>query len=119
MAAKADVEKSGMAQAALLGAMFGVLTLAVVNAGTEVSDAFKAGVHEIGKLWMPGAEGIGPYSGKESLALVVWLASWLLLHRLLRAREWNHRIVLAVFLLGIAVATTLLWPPVFSSLAHH
>lgn len=112
MNSKADLEKNGIVQAVLLSSMLGVLALALVNLGTEVSDAFKENVHRIGKLWMPGAEGIGPYSGKETLALVVWLGSWFILHRCLRNREWNHRVVISAFLIGVAAATTILWPPV-------
>lgn len=112
MTTKADLEKNGITQAVLLSSMLGVLTLALVNLGTEVSDAFKENVQKIGKLWMPGAEGIGPYSGKETIALVVWLGSWLVLHRWLRDREWNHAWVISAFLMGVAAATTILWPPV-------
>jgi hypothetical protein len=119
MQEKIDLKKIGAAQAALLSSMLGILALALVNLGTEISKAFQTRVHNLGMLWMPGAEGIGPYSGKETISLVVWLASWFLLHRLLRAKEWNHQAVIAFFLMGIACATTLLWPPVFSLLAHH
>lgn len=113
------LEKNGLAQAALLAAMLGVLTLSVVNLATEVSKAFETSVHQIGKLWMPGAQGIGPYSGKETISLVVWLVSWFLLRRILRTREWNAQGVLVIFLFGISVATTLLWPPVMHWAAHH
>lgn len=112
MAAKINLEKQGVAQAALLSAMIGVLTLAIVNLGTELSEAFKTTVHNIGKAWMPGAQGIGPYSGKETLALAAWLGSWFFLHRFLKSTEWNARVVITLFLLGVAAATTLLWPPV-------
>ena len=116
---KTNVEKMGAAQAALLAVALGLVTLALVNIGTAMSSEFKAVVHAIGKLWMPGAEGIGPYSGKETIALVVWLVSWLGLHRLLRFKEWNNNVVLVLFLTGIAVATTLVWPPIFEAIAHH
>ena len=119
MSAKTNLEKAGAAQAACLAAMLGILALALVNLGTEVSNAFKTAVHNIGKLWMPGAEGIGPYSGKETIMLLTWLVSWFFLDRWLRARELNHRVALAIFLIGIACATTLLWPPVFSLVARH
>ena len=119
MSAKTYLEKLGAAQATLLAAMFGALALALTNLGAEMSKSFQATVHNIGKLWMPGAEGIGPYSGKETVALVVWLISWWILHRFLRTREWNNQIVVAIFLIGMACATTLLWPPVYSSIAHH
>ena len=112
MASKTDLEKLGAAQAAILAAMSGILTLALVNLGTEVSEAFKATVHNVGKAWIPGAEGIGPYSGKETIALVVWLGSWFFLHRHLRTREWRQGWVMSLFLAGVALATTLFWPPV-------
>lgn len=112
-----NMDKQGAAQAAILAAMLGFLTLAVVNLGTEISSNFKTFVHSIGKLWIPGAEGIGPYSGKETLMLVAWLLSWLIFGRILKNREWNMTFVLVLFLIGIGVATTLLWPPVFGFLA--
>ena len=118
MNAKADLEKLGAAQAALLAAMLGILALALVNLGSEMSKTFQTTVHNIGKLWMPGAEGIGPYSGKETIALAVWIVSWFLLNRLLRAKEWNNPFVVSLFLMGIAFATTLLWPPVTHWAVH-
>lgn len=119
MSPKSNLEKMGAAQAAFLAAMIGCLTLSLVNLGTEMSEVFKTQVHNIGKLWIPGAAGIGPYSGKETIALVAWLLSWYLLHRSLRTKEWDNQVVMTVFLVGIACATTLLWPPVFSSIASH
>ena len=113
-----DLDKDGVAQAAILSVMIGVLTLSLVNLGTEISNGFKDVVHQVGKFWMPGAQGIGPYSGKETSALVAWLLSWIIFHQILRLREWNNRVVLAVFLIGIAIATTLIWPPVFNGIAH-
>ncbi len=113
MGSKVDREKLGAAQAAILSAMLGTLSIGLVNLGTEVSNSFKEWVHHAGKIWMPGAEGIGPYSGKETLALIVWLGSWFLLHRLLRKREWKQALVIIVFLTGVGLATTLVWPPVF------
>lgn len=119
MSREANLEKNGLAQAALLSAMLGILSLSLVNLGAEVSKVFETSVHNLGKLWMPGARGIGPYSGKETVSLVVWLASWFFLHRILRTKEWNPQAVLVVFLAGIAIATTLLWPPVTHWAAHH
>ena len=36
---------------------------------------------------MPGAAGIGLFSGKETLALVAWLGTWLILHFALRNKN--------------------------------
>lgn len=110
---------SGGVVASLLATMLGMLTLAVVNVFTAASRDFNTWVHSLGKLWMPGAAGIGPYSGKETLSLVVWLGSWMLLHRALRQRELDLSRWVIVFLVGVGVATTLIWPPVFEYLAGH
>jgi len=110
---------SGAAVAALMAAMLGMLALAVVNVFTAASKPFNTWVHDVGKLWMPGAAGIGPYSGKETIALLVWLGAWVLLHYALRGREMRLSTWLVVFLAGVGVATTLIWPPVFEYLAGH
>jgi len=112
-------QEAGPAVAAILSAMLGLMTLALVNLGTQASKAFNTWVHGIGKLWMPGAEGIGPYSGKETLSLAVWIGSWVILHLALRHRDLSLGRWLVVFLVGIGIATTLLWPPVFEFLTGH
>jgi hypothetical protein len=109
----------GVAVATLLSAMIGVLTLAAVNQVTAASKVFNAWVHGVGKLWMPGAEGIGPYSGKETLAALAWIVSWVVLHYALRRRDMDVSRWLIVFLVGVGIATTWIWPPVFEYFAGH
>jgi hypothetical protein len=109
----------GVAVAALLAAMIGMLTLAGVNQFTQISKDFDLWVHGVGKLWMPGAEGIGPYSGKETLSALAWIVSWVGLHFALRRREMSVSRWLIVFLVGVGVATTWIWPPVFEYFAGH
>ena len=115
----ARVMPSGIAVAALLASMLGMLALALVNVFTAASKDFNAWVHGVGKLWMPGAAGIGPYSGKETISRVVWLGAWVVLHYALRERELKLSTWLVVFLVGVGVGTTLIWPPVFEYLAGH
>lgn len=110
---------TGEAVAALLAAAIGMLTLAVVNQFTAISPAFNTWVHGVGKLWMPGAEGIGPYSGKETLSALAWLVSWAVLHPALKRRELTLSRWLVVFLVGVGVATTFIWPPVFEYFVGH
>ena len=112
MRTRNNLEKAGVAQAAILSAMFGCLALALVNLGTELSRTLEIWIIRVGKLLTPAAQEIGPYSGEETVSLVVWLGSWFLLHRFLRTREWKNEAVVTVFLMGISLATTLLWPPV-------
>lgn len=108
----------GIAAAALLAAAIGLLTLAVSHLAAELSPAGKAWVHAWGKAWMPGAQGIGPYSGKETLALLAWLGSWVGLHGWLRRRQVSLTTAGVFCLLGLGIATTLLWPPVTEWVVH-
>jgi len=108
---------SGPAIAAMYAAALGMLAMAIVNIFTEASAPFKDFVHSIGKLWLPGAQGIGPYSGKETTLLVVWLGAWAILHFALRKRDLPIKPWAIGFLVAVGVATTLLWPPVFGFLA--
>ena len=103
---------TGIAAAAILAAAVGVLVLAASHLLAEYSNAGKEWVHTWGKVWMPGAQGIGPYSGKETLALIAWLGSWFLLHLWLRRKNVSLTASGVLFLIGIGLATTLLWPPV-------
>ena len=107
-----ETRPTGAAVAAYLSASLGVLALALSHLFSEKSESVKNTVHSLGKLWMPGAEGIGPYSGKETIQLLVWFSSWLVLHFWLRHKTVSVRSSGILFLIIIGIATTLLWPPV-------
>ena len=103
---------TGPAAAALGGTVLGLMALGLSQVYSERSEPFKHAMQSLGNLWMPGAAGIGPYSGKETVALLVWLLSWAVLHLVLRKREVNL-IVAGIFtLVLVGVATTILWPPI-------
>lgn len=105
---------NGAAIAAYISAMIGLLVLSLSVVLSEISEPMKLWVHGVGKLWMPGADGIGPYSGKETLGLVGWLVSWAILNRVMRMKKLSGGFWLVVFLTGIGVATTLIWPPMWT-----
>ena len=107
---------TGPAAAAVVSTGIGLLAMALSHVFADAFKGFEIAVHNIGKLWMPGAQGIGPYSGKETIALVFWLGSWAILHYLLRAREVRLVQYGIAFLVLIGLATTLLWPPVVEKL---
>lgn len=110
---------NGVALAATLSASLGVLTLAIAQVMSEVSSSFKSAMQSLGNLWMPGAAGIGPYSGKETVALIVWLGSWVLLHVMWRKRELSVGLIGVVALVLVGLATTLLWPPITELFVPH
>jgi len=103
---------NGAAIAAYLSAMIGVLVLGLAVFVSEASKPFADTLHAIGAVWMPGAERIGPYSGQETLMVLAWFGSWLILHGLLRRKQLHGGLWLTVFLVGVGAATLLVWPPV-------
>lgn len=113
-----DQKPSGIAAAAILACTLGLLTLAGSHLLAEYSKAGKDWVHAWGKAWMPGAQGMGPYSGKETLALLAWFGSWILLHLWMRRKDVSLTASGVLFLMGIGLATTLLWPPVIEAVLH-
>lgn len=115
----APVRPSGPALAAALAAGLGVLGLAIAQVLSEMSPGVKGALQALGNLWIPGAPGIGPYSGKETVALLTWLISWGVLHGAWRTRELPVTTIGVTALFLVGVATTLLWPPVTELFVHH
>ena len=101
---------TGPVVAALMPVLCGELALLVADKVSNRSKAMEGWVYSLGK-WMPGATGtgaggsIGPYSGKETLALVVWCLSWVILHAALRNASPSVAKSLYVFLIGLTVIT--------------
>lgn len=101
---------SGVAVAALMAAVIGLLVLGVVNIISAIDAGFKTAITL--------NTGIGPYSGKEVIAFSAWFGSWLVLHFALRKRELNMKRWFGVFLAALLVAVLLVWPPVFEAIAE-
>lgn len=94
---------SGPGAAAILAAGLGSLALGVF---ALAGDAWPL-LHRAFIVWAP----TGPLSGVTLGAIVVWLAAWLALSRLWRAREINlARVNAAAFLMLIA-GLLLTFPP--------
>ena len=102
---------NGAAVSAFLAAMIGLLVMGIINTAASASSDFNSWVHSVGKLWIPNAQGIGPYSGKETFLLLAWVLSWAVLHMLLRKREVKLAVPAAIFAVGVAVATLLVYTP--------
>jgi hypothetical protein len=108
-----DFHANGPSIAAFLAAAIGLLTLSVVQIVSHVSEAFNDAVFTLGKTWIPGADGIGPYAGKETLMLVVWLFAWAVLGFVLRRRQLDTRKWFGATLALLFLAAVLIWPPVW------
>lgn len=87
---------SGPIIAATLSTLLGLLTLVVTHHVSRLTKGLDQMIHSFG-YWIPGATGTGPdgsigsYSGKETLALVVWLTCWLAFHILWRKQDFSLR----------------------------
>lgn len=103
--------KNGQVAAAMIAAMIAVLSLGISNMISVLSEDAKLFIHEVGKLWIPGAEGIGPYSGKETFMLIGWGLSWLILYFVLRKKDVKMSHYTLIFMIGIGVATLFVWTP--------
>lgn len=101
---------TGPAVAAFLSAMIGLVSLGLANLGDETK-ILTATLLETGKLWIPNAQGIGPYSGKETFLLLGWLVSWIILHAVLKKRDVRLATPVVIFTVGMAIATLLIYTP--------
>lgn len=86
---------SGPAAAALLSAAFSCFLLMVNQHLTVVFKSWNAIVWSLGD-WIPGSRTsdqvygeIGSYSGKETIMLMGWLLSWVLLHQLWKKTQYS------------------------------
>jgi hypothetical protein len=111
---------SGEAIAAFISPVIGLLAFSIANMvwdatrwdpARDISPLYLA----IGS-WIPYSNKIGPYAGKETILLVGWLGAWLFLHLLLRKRDLSVAPWAIAFVVGIAIAALLLWPPLIEAL---
>jgi hypothetical protein len=104
---------NGAVAAAFLSAAIGLFVLGIVQFATTLNDAFADRVFALGKAWIPNAQGIGPYSGKETLMVVAWAASWVILHVSLQRRRLDLKPWFGTALVFVFLAAILVWPPVW------
>lgn len=101
---------SGPVVAASLSLLLAFLTLMISHHLSRLTPGLDKLVHSFG-YWMPGSTGKGPdgsigsYSGKETLAIVVWLSSWLIFHILWRRQELSLRLWTKFFVIALAAIT--------------
>lgn len=101
---------TGPIVATMMAVLCGEFALLLADKVSNRSKAVEGWVFSLGK-WMPGATGsgpggsIGPYSGKETIALVVWLLSWAVLHAALRNRTTSIARSIKIFLILMIVIT--------------
>ncbi|MEQ1636604.1 MAG: hypothetical protein ABL903_07920 [Methylococcales bacterium] len=107
---------SGPLIAATLSPVLGFYTLMIAHHVSRVSKQLDQMVHAYG-YWIPGSLGTGPdgsigsYAGKETLALAVWLFSWIIFHFLWKKQELPVNRWIPLFLGAIGFVTLCLFHP--------
>jgi hypothetical protein len=110
---------SGPAAAALISAGIGCFTMMVTHHLSDTSKDTEKLVWELGK-WIPGSQNtsklwgnIGSYTGKETMLLLGWLISWIILATIWQNKHIKSRTIFFwMFALFIA-ATAMSWHPLF------
>lgn len=112
-------ETSGSAAAALISVGIGCFMMMVTHHLAETSTTTDRFIWELGK-WIPGSDtgdklwgSIGSYTGKETMLLVAWLLSWLMLHNLLKYKQVKTRTIFLWTFGLLVVATVMTWQPLF------
>jgi hypothetical protein len=112
-------ETAGIAAAALMSAAIGAVMMMVAHHLSHTSVDREQSIEWLGS-WIPGANNIDPatgnigtFAGVETVLLVGWLVSWVILHGLLQHRQVSTRtIFFGTFGLLIA-AIVMCWHPLF------
>lgn len=97
----------GPIAAAVLAGGIGCFALGVVTTLAEASTS----VHD----WLDFNSDVGPLSGKTIVAVVVWLASWAVLHLVYRNKPFETRRALVIALVLIALGVVGTFPTFFQA----
>ena len=92
--------KSGKALASLVAAGIGCAVLGLITVLAEHSTGLRA--------LLTFASGVGPLSGKTSVAVVLWLIAWYLLYRRFQTNPptWTSGLVATWVLIGVGFLGT-------------
>ncbi len=105
MVSEEKVLPNGIAAAALLAAGIGTLAIGVITTLAEASLAFANNLKFVAA--------VGPLSGKTTMAVIVWLVSWVVLHFLWRKKEVDFLRVFIISLVLIGLGLLGTFPPFF------
>ena len=92
---------------AFLASSFGVLALAIVNFITDLTGGNPGPVGKAITLH----PGIGPYSGKQTISIAVWLISWLVLYKIFADKDIDEQKLFWLTFFIYILATLLIFPP--------
>ena len=99
----------GPISAAIIAAGVGAAALGLFTTLAEASEDIKD--------WLDWKSRVGPLSGKTSMAVIVWVVAWAILHVVYRGKpaETRRAFTIAVVLVGLGVLGT--FPTFFQAFA--
>jgi hypothetical protein len=110
-----DTKPNGPVAAAFVAAGFASFVLGLFVTLNEMSSDIHSFL-EFDKSFGIGS-GVGPLSGKVSLAIIAFVVSWVVLHILWRNKDlrWRNVMIASLVLVGLGFALT--FPPIFLAFA--
>ncbi len=112
---ESTTKPNGPVAAAMLAAGIGVFVLGLLTTLAEASQAI-ADALNFSKNYGLGS-GVGPLSGKVTLAVLAYLVAWVVLHRAWRGNEVAFQRVWVATLVLVALGFLLTFPPFFGLFA--
>lgn len=111
MTTHADTKPNGPVAAAFLAAGIGSLVLGIMVVLNEMSEYVNQFLRFDESYGL--GEGVGPLSGKVTIAVIAYALSWIVLHLALRGRELSFGRIFALSLGLVGLGFLLTFPPVF------
>ena len=116
MSATPDTKPNGPVAAAFLAAGIGALALGIMVVVAEALGQDAGKYLDFSKNYGLGS-GVGPLSGKVTIAIVAYVISWVVLHLAFRGKELPFGRVFVVSLILLAIGFALTFPPIFEVFA--
>ena len=114
-ALQTDTKPNGPVAAAFIAAGAAAFTLGLLVVLNDASKDISAFLNFSTNYGL--GSGVGPLSGKVTIATIVYVVSWLVLHVAFRGKEvaWRNAMVVTFVLLGLGFLLT--FPPAFELIA--
>jgi hypothetical protein len=111
MNGSAETKPNGPVAAAFVAAGVGSLVLGIFVVLNEMSEDVNQLLRFDENFGL--GSGVGPLSGKVTLAVIAYAVSWVILHIALRGKEVNFRNAFIASLVLVGLGFALTFPPIF------
>src|SRR5918994_3918566 len=99
----------GPISAAIVAAGIGALALGILTTLAEANETIKG--------WLEVSSSVGPLSGKTTVAVVIWLVAWAVLHSTMRRTEYETRKAFGVAVVLVSLGVIGTFPTFFQAFA--